>query len=97
MKDKKYSQDLRVISDLLMEERKKAGVFQEDLAEMLAKPQSFVSRVEAGKRRLDIVELRRVLDALGVDFMEFMAQVDAALKKPGKAGKRRKGPSRKGK
>jgi transcriptional regulator with XRE-family HTH domain len=35
-----------------------AGLRQEDVAIRLKKPQSFVSKVEAGERRLDVAELQ---------------------------------------
>ena len=40
--------------------RKAAGVTQVELAERLGKPQSFVSKVERGERRLDVIEFCEV-------------------------------------
>jgi len=45
--------------------RKAAGVTQVELAERLGKPQSFVSKVERGERRLDVIEFCQVAEALG--------------------------------
>jgi transcriptional regulator with XRE-family HTH domain len=36
-------------------------------------PQSFVSKYESGERRLDLIELQQVCDALGVDLLVFVA------------------------
>ena len=36
--------------------RLRAGLTQEDLAERLGKPQSFVAKVETQERRLDLIE-----------------------------------------
>lgn len=47
--------------------RKAAGVTQAELAARLGKPQSFVSKVERGERRLDVVEFCQVAEALGFD------------------------------
>ena len=47
--------------------RKAAGVTQAELAARLGKPQSFVSKVERGERRLDVVEFCQVAEALGSD------------------------------
>ncbi len=49
---------------LLRAIRKEAGVSQAELATRLGVPQSFVSKVESGERRIDIVELRRICVAL---------------------------------
>ncbi len=45
--------------------RKAADVTQVELAEKLGKPQSFVSKVERGERRLDVIEFCQVAEALG--------------------------------
>lgn len=59
--------------------RKAAGVTQVELAERLGKPQSFVSKVERGERRLDVIEFCQVAEALGCDpaklLREFMSTV----------------------
>lgn len=40
--------------------RERAGLTQRDLAGRLKKPRSFVSRIEQGERRLDLLEFYRV-------------------------------------
>ena len=47
--------------------RKAAGVTQAELAARLGRPQSFVSKVERGERRLDVIEFCQVAQALGHD------------------------------
>ncbi|MGW8705668.1 helix-turn-helix domain-containing protein [Brevundimonas sp. NPDC055814] len=47
--------------------RKAAEITQVELAERLGKPQSFVSKVERGERRLDVIEFCQVAEALGHD------------------------------
>ncbi|MDN7629698.1 helix-turn-helix domain-containing protein [Burkholderia cenocepacia] len=54
------------IATLLADLRKARGMLQQDVADRLGRPQAFVSKVESGVRRLDVVELLdflRVLDA----------------------------------
>jgi transcriptional regulator with XRE-family HTH domain len=46
--------------ELLVTARKKAGITQIDLAKSLRRPQSFVSKVETGERRLDPTEFAKI-------------------------------------
>ncbi|MVA98472.1 helix-turn-helix domain-containing protein [Nitratireductor sp. CAU 1489] len=52
---------------ILVEARKNCGLTQQDLAERLGKPQSYVAKVEGGERRLDVVEFAALARALDVD------------------------------
>ncbi|WP_295240169.1 helix-turn-helix transcriptional regulator [uncultured Brevundimonas sp.] len=47
--------------------RKAAGITQVELAERLGKPRSFVSKIERGERRLDVIEFCQVAEALGYE------------------------------
>jgi transcriptional regulator with XRE-family HTH domain len=47
--------------------RDRAGLTQQQLARLLRKPQSFVSNYERGQRRIDVLELLRIVEALGGD------------------------------
>lgn len=73
-----YTDEHRRMVELLREYRDKAGIRQVDLAERLGRPQSFVSKYEAGQRRLDLVELRDICAALGVDLVKLVRRWDAA-------------------
>lgn len=64
---------------LLREARLAARLRQQDLAEKLRVPQSFVSKYESGERRLDVLELRHVCAALGLSFSAFTRQLDERL------------------
>lgn len=46
--------------------REKMGLSQDELALRLGKPQSFVSKVEACERRLDLLEALALCQALGI-------------------------------
>lgn len=54
--------------------RKASGITQVELAERLGKPQSFVSKVERGERRLDVIEFCQVAEALGHNPAELLAR-----------------------
>lgn len=53
--------------DQLVRARKKAGVTQAALAEMLGRPQSFVAKYEGRERRLDVAEFISIAKMLGAD------------------------------
>jgi transcriptional regulator with XRE-family HTH domain len=50
---------------LLRQLRREAGLTQVEVARRLDVAQSFVSKYESGERRLDVIELRHVAQALG--------------------------------
>jgi len=64
---------------LLRETRIAAGLTQRQVAERLGRPQSFVSKVESGERRCDVVELWDMCSAVGVDPLEFAREFEHAL------------------
>lgn len=69
-------------ADFLKEIRKiriDASLTQADLAERLGQTQSFVSKVERGERRLDVVELRAFCEVLGVSFSSFAKRLERIL------------------
>ncbi|WP_390620440.1 helix-turn-helix domain-containing protein [Gimesia panareensis] len=51
------------------------------MAERLGRPQSFVSKYESGERRLDILELYDVCEALGLTLNDFVEKLQAILLK----------------
>ncbi|KHO53304.1 MAG: DNA-binding protein [archaeon GW2011_AR11] len=62
-----YSQSYRALLTHIAQARKEAGITQADLAEQLGRPQSFVSKIESGERRIDVVEFLQVAHLIGFD------------------------------
>lgn len=56
-----------VLTQCLLDARIAAGVTQIELAARLERPQSFVSKVEGGDRRLDVIEFLQITAALNVE------------------------------
>ncbi|MDM0025728.1 helix-turn-helix domain-containing protein [Variovorax saccharolyticus] len=54
------------LRELLAQARDDAGLKQAQVAALLKRPQSFVSKYENGERKLDVVEFIDVCKALGV-------------------------------
>jgi transcriptional regulator with XRE-family HTH domain len=64
---------------LLRRARRDAGLTQVALAAALGQSQSFVSKVERGETRLDVIQLRTVLAALKVTLPEFARRLEREL------------------
>jgi transcriptional regulator with XRE-family HTH domain len=62
-----HSAEQQLLRELLVAARDRAGLTQQELAERLGKPQSFVAKYEGGERRLDVVEFVVIARALGAD------------------------------
>jgi transcriptional regulator with XRE-family HTH domain len=71
-----HSPEQQVLRDLLRDLRREAGLKQTEVADRLGRPQSFVSKYEAGERRLDLIELRSVCAVLGTDVHELLNRLD---------------------
>ena len=69
----------RTLCELLRELRIEAKLTQVQMAEAIDEPQSMVSRVEVGQRRLDILELRQWLAALDMSLPVFVRKLESRL------------------
>jgi hypothetical protein len=72
------------VGDVLANARGRAGLSQQQLARLLRKPQSFVSNYERGQRRIDVLELIRVVDALKADAVEVFRSILVKRRPPGR-------------
>lgn len=66
---------------LLKELRKEAKLSQQELADRIGKPQSFVSKYESGERRLDILELRNICESLETSLLDFVKRFEEHIHK----------------
>ena len=57
---------------MLQSARKASGLTQVQLAKLLGRPQSFVSKSERGERRVDFTELLEFAEAMKLDVDEFL-------------------------
>ncbi|MBU1075168.1 helix-turn-helix domain-containing protein [Patescibacteria group bacterium] len=53
-----YSKDHKFLIEQLKKARIEADLNQEKAAELLGKTQSYISKIEAGQRRIDVVQLK---------------------------------------
>lgn len=61
------SKEHRAFIAAIREARQQAGMTQQNLADRLKRPQSFVSMYESGERRVDVVEFVQIAEALRAD------------------------------
>lgn len=54
-----YSKDYKTIIERLKTARIEVGLSQQAIANKLGKPQSYISKIESGERRLDVAEMKR--------------------------------------
>lgn len=71
-----YSNSYQLVIDLLRKARKNAKLTQFQLAELLKKPQSFVSKYERGERRLDVIEFIEVCRWLKTDPHDIIREIE---------------------
>ncbi len=67
-----YSKDYRNVIEKLKKVRLDAGLKQEDVASKLKKPQSYISKIERGERRVDITELKELAKIYKKDISYFV-------------------------
>ena len=77
--DSVHSPEYDELIKLLRRTREGTGVSQRELSRRLSKASSYVGKIEAGSRRLDIVELVRLLKALDLDLTGFLNEYIKSL------------------
>lgn len=75
MKQKSLKRRYKRFQELLVVARKNAGLSQEALAERIGQPQSVVSKIESGVRRLDVVEFMAVMEAMDADPIDLIKKL----------------------
>lgn len=66
--------------ELVVAERKRAGIRQVALAKKIKRSQTWIARTESGERRLDVVELLDLAEAIGFDAPAMVAEVQRGKK-----------------
>lgn len=79
MKDKLYIERRRHIGRLLQSERKHLHLEQVDIARVFGVRQELISKIEAGSRRIDILELMDYCEALNFTLTEFAWKLETYL------------------
>jgi transcriptional regulator with XRE-family HTH domain len=75
----KLAEELVILGRVLVLARERAGLKQGDVAARLGLPASYLSKVEKGTRRLDVIELLHIAEAMELDPAELMRELQEAL------------------
>ena len=74
-----YRREHDVLLSLIKKHRKEAGLTQVECSRALERPQSFMSDVETGSRRLDIVQLHDLCKILGLNLSDLISEFERVL------------------
>ena len=88
-----FSAEYSVFRETIKDVRLRAELTQTDLATRLERPQSYVSKFEAGERRLDFIETMAICDAIGLSLQDFVSELTSRLrqKQKGRSPQSRRG------
>jgi len=76
----KLAGELVTLGRVLVLARERAGLKQSDVAAKLGMPASYLSKIENGTRRLDVIELLQIAEALGADAAKIVRELRDALR-----------------
>nr|WP_318293739.1 helix-turn-helix domain-containing protein [Pseudomonas cichorii] len=74
-----YRREHQVLIKLLRTVRENANLTQAECSRALGRPQSFMSDVEKGLRRLDLVQLRDLCEVTGYELPQFIREYEETL------------------
>ncbi|EKQ84813.1 helix-turn-helix domain-containing protein [Leptospira kirschneri] len=89
-----HSREAKIFCKNLIAARKNSNLTQLEVAKRLGEPQSYISKIESGERRLDVIEFWRIFKILGKS-IEFYFQFDEKQDSSEKKSKTLKVASRK--
>ena len=75
----KLAAELTILGQLLVEARERAKLKQSDVAEKLGMPASYLSKIERGTRRVDVIELIQIAEAIGAEPADLVRELQDRL------------------
>jgi len=67
-----YSKEHKNIVEKLIKARREAGIDQVDVAKKLGKSQSYLSKIESGQRKIDVIQLQKFAKFYNKDINYFL-------------------------
>jgi transcriptional regulator with XRE-family HTH domain len=77
-----FSKDYEILIWLMADIRKEMKKTQTEVANALEKPQSFISKIENGERRMDLIEMIAIADAIGVPPKQILERLESEIQRP---------------
>ena len=77
----KLADELVILGEVLVAARERAKLKQNDVAAKLDLPASYLSKIENGTRRLDVIELIQIAEAMDSDPAELIRVLQKALRR----------------
>lgn len=77
----KLAGEIVLLGQALARAREHAGLKQGDVANRLGMPASYLSKIENGTRRLDVIELIQIAEAMDVDPAAIVRELQRDLRK----------------
>ena len=76
-----FSDAHQILVEQLTAARKQSGMRQEEVASILGKDQSYISNIERGQRRVDVIEFYALAQAMKIDPIVLFSSTVAKLPK----------------
>jgi transcriptional regulator with XRE-family HTH domain len=76
-----FTDAYKSLIDILITARTEAGITQAELSLRLGKPQPFISKIETGVRRIDVIEFCVIARAMGDDPLRLFEKLTITLPK----------------
>jgi transcriptional regulator with XRE-family HTH domain len=70
-----FGGDHQHLVEVLTEARKSAGLTQVELSQRIGRDQTFISLIERGQRRVDVIEFIGMAKAMGLEPVELFSRI----------------------
>ena len=75
-----HQEKYHILITMLRQKRENLGITQLQLANMLNLSQAVIIKIETCERRLDVIELIDICEAIGVEFIDFISEFNVKFK-----------------